>query len=119
MTKNRGKSRSANRLRLSLIYSQEPIMSPSRVVLNQPMFCSRAEFTQNNRLRRVVCRVPPNASVMLQDKILFNSDEEFNFVVHRCHLSSGFYDYNIASCQETGHLNLQEEFEFFGAIEGV
>jgi hypothetical protein len=77
----------------------------------------KSDFTRKNKLGRVVCRVPANASVTIQHQTLFKTEEEFVFSVHRCYLSTGFSDYIEASCDEPARVDLQDEFQFFGGIE--
>lgn len=77
----------------------------------------KTDFTQSNRLRGVTCLVPGTGSVKIHNRVLFNAGDEFTFVVHRCHLSTGFSDYIDAECVEAPRLDMQEEFQFFGHIE--
>jgi hypothetical protein len=76
----------------------------------------KSDFTRNNPLYRVICRVPMNGTVKYQKEVIFRPGEEFMFLTGRCHLSSGFDDCTHADCHEPYQPNLQDDFEFFGEI---
>ncbi len=75
----------------------------------------KSDFTRNNPLYRVICRVPADGSVKYQNEAIFRPGEEFMFLTGRCHLSTGWDDYVHADCHEPYRPNLHD-FECLGEI---
>jgi hypothetical protein len=77
----------------------------------------KSDFTRNNLLRKVICRIPEDGAVRFQNGHVIGPGAEFGFRTNRCYLSTGFYDHIRFKCQEPRRFDIQNDFQLFGQID--
>jgi hypothetical protein len=78
----------------------------------------KKDFTSRMGGLVVRCKVPSGACIKYNDMVVVPENTEFCFVIRRCHLSSGFQDYELLFCEEPHSIpfDLMKEFRFMGEI---
>jgi hypothetical protein len=82
----------------------------------------KADFTRATGYVYAKGIVPEDASILrrtYQETLsYFMPGDEFCFRIERCHLSEGFYDNEVFSCEETKPrpYDLRDNFKFFGSL---